>query len=136
MSDARAIAAELKRIHSNITDLAEGVMRLACLLDGSIPQGDTGSPFLTEAKMAERLGLTRRALESKRSKKLIPEHTWMKHGGRVFYNVQAYDDWIEAEWQKHLGQIPTLTQRPHRAKQTTKSMSQLSFNKAGLPILR
>ncbi|OQR35185.1 hypothetical protein BWR15_14685 [Pseudomonas sp. T] len=136
MTDSRAISAQLKMIHSTITDLAEGVMHLACLLDGSIQPHDTGSPFLTEEKMAERLGLSRRALESKRSKKLIPEGSWMKHGGRIIYNVQAYDDWMEGEWQKHLRNVSAITNRPRNGKQTVRSLAQLSANKDGLPILR
>ena len=57
-------------------------------------------PFdkVPEAKMAEILGTTARALESKRARGVIPNGVWNKINNRIFYSVRRYEAWLESLW--------------------------------------
>mgnify|MGYP001760072469 CR=1 FL=1 len=53
---------------------------------------------VTEQRMAEILGCTKRALEGRRQRGSIPEGVWMKHGRRIIYSKRRYDEWLESLW--------------------------------------
>src|SRR5471030_2323557 len=53
---------------------------------------------LTEKQMAERLGTTVKALQSRRSRNQIPEGVWNKFGHHIMYSVRRYDEWLESLW--------------------------------------
>ncbi|WP_459205952.1 hypothetical protein ACSMEV_15570 [Pseudomonas sp. MLB6B] len=53
---------------------------------------------VTEQRMADLLGCTKRALEGRRLRAAIPEGVWMKHGGRIIYSKKRYDEWLESQW--------------------------------------
>ncbi|MOA56291.1 hypothetical protein D3C78_1802450 [compost metagenome] len=48
--------------------------------------------------MAELVGTTKRALEGKRSRGVIPEGVWKKIDGRIFYSIRRYEAWLEGSW--------------------------------------
>ncbi|WLG37650.1 hypothetical protein [Pseudomonas rhodesiae] len=51
-----------------------------------------------EARMAEIIGTTKRALEGKRDRRVIPEGVWNKIDGRIFYSLRRYEAWLESQW--------------------------------------
>ncbi|MDT3716277.1 hypothetical protein QVM48_22235 [Pseudomonas soli] len=56
------------------------------------------SDKVPEEKMAELIGTTKRALEGKRSRGVIPEGVWKKIDGRIFYSIRRYEAWLEGSW--------------------------------------
>ncbi|MDH0640453.1 hypothetical protein N5D52_26375 [Pseudomonas sp. GD03860] len=56
------------------------------------------SDKVPEDRMAELIGTTKRALEGKRSRGVIPEGVWRKIDGRIFYSIRRYEAWLEGEW--------------------------------------
>ncbi|MCY1550701.1 hypothetical protein D9M68_869720 [compost metagenome] len=48
--------------------------------------------------MAEHLGITFRALQTRRLKKKIPYGVWNKINGDVIYSIRRYEAWIESTW--------------------------------------
>ena len=63
-----------------------------------------------ESKMAELLGTTKRALESKRDRGVIPEGVWKKIDGRIFYSIRRYEAWLDNEWDSQLGSNTSASQ--------------------------
>ncbi|MCY1302985.1 hypothetical protein D9M70_526720 [compost metagenome] len=53
---------------------------------------------LSEEEMAARLGITFRALQTRRLKKKIPHGVWNKINGDVIYSVKRYEAWLESTW--------------------------------------
>ncbi|MDP3668091.1 MAG: hypothetical protein Q8R69_00145 [Telluria sp.] len=53
---------------------------------------------VTEARMAELYGTTRRALQSKRFRKVIPEDVWTMIDGKIYYSIRRYEEWLEKQW--------------------------------------
>jgi hypothetical protein len=53
---------------------------------------------LSEEKMAELLGTTKRALQARRARKQIPEGVWIKNGRQIIYSKRRYDEWLESQW--------------------------------------
>ncbi|WP_244152915.1 hypothetical protein [Pseudomonas peli] len=53
---------------------------------------------ISEEKMAELLGTTKRALQAKRARKQIPEGVWLKIGRNIIYSLRRYDEWLESQW--------------------------------------
>lgn len=51
-----------------------------------------------EAKLAELIGTTQKALERRREKKLIPKGVWQKLDGRIIYSISRYNEWQESQW--------------------------------------
>jgi hypothetical protein len=51
-----------------------------------------------EARMAEIIGTTKRALEGKRDRGVIPKGVWNKLDGRIFYSLRRYEAWLESQW--------------------------------------
>lgn len=133
MIEANAVADELRNVHSLIIGLAESVLRLAELLDQPVLDPGAGSTFLTEDKMAERLGTTLAALRTRRFRKQIPDSVWMKQGRKALYNVQAYEAWLEMEWQGRMCNL-AATQQLQRQVKRRKSYK-LKHGQAPYPLL-
>ena len=53
---------------------------------------------VSEEKMAELLGTTKRALQARRARKQIPEGVWIKNGRQIIYSKRRYDEWLESQW--------------------------------------
>ena len=53
---------------------------------------------VTEQRMAELLGCTKRSLEGRRLRSVFPEGVWMKIHGRIMYSKRRYDEWLESQW--------------------------------------
>ena len=51
-----------------------------------------------EVRMAEIIGTTKRALEGKRDRGVIPEGVWNKIDNRIFYSIRRYEAWLESQW--------------------------------------
>jgi hypothetical protein len=58
-------------------------------------------PFdkVPEERMALLLGTTKRALEGKRARGIIPDGVWNKIDNRVFYSIRRYEAWQESQWE-------------------------------------
>lgn len=53
---------------------------------------------ISEEEMAERLGITKRALQTRRLRGQIPFGVWNKFGRDVIYSVRRYEEWLERVW--------------------------------------
>lgn len=53
---------------------------------------------VSEEQMAELLGTTRRALERKRQRGVIPPNVYAMIDGRIVYSIRRHDAWIESLW--------------------------------------
>ncbi|CAI8878475.1 HTH_17 domain-containing protein [Pseudomonas donghuensis] len=65
-------------------------------MNNDIAPGDVDK--VTEQRMAELLGCTKRALEGRRLRGVLPEGIWIKHHGRIIYSKKRYDEWLESQW--------------------------------------
>ena len=59
-------------------------------MNNDIAPGDVDK--VTEQRMAELLGCTKRALEGRRLRDVLPEGIWIKHHGRIIYSKKRYDE--------------------------------------------
>ena len=67
---------------------------------------DTAEPSLAtyhldkipEDKMAELVGTTRRALQGKRARGVIPKGVWNTIDSRIYYSLRRYEAWLESQW--------------------------------------
>jgi len=53
---------------------------------------------VSEEVMARILGISFRALATRRARKQIPEGVWNKLGNRIMYSRKRYYEWEEAQW--------------------------------------
>ncbi|WP_371319469.1 hypothetical protein [Pseudomonas sp. PDM29] len=53
---------------------------------------------VSEEAMARILGISFRALATRRARKQIPEGVWNKLGNRIMYSRKRYYEWEEAQW--------------------------------------
>ena len=53
---------------------------------------------VSEEIMAHILGISFRALATRRARKQIPEGVWNKVGNRIMYSRKRYYEWEEAQW--------------------------------------
>lgn len=51
-----------------------------------------------EARLAELIGTTSKALEHKRLAGIIPRGIWEKVNGRIMYSLERYNTWAENQW--------------------------------------
>ncbi|MGH8328954.1 MAG: hypothetical protein ACRER3_01350 [Pseudomonas fluorescens] len=51
-----------------------------------------------EARLAELIGTTSKALEHKRLSGAIPLGVWAKVNGRIMYSLERYNTWAENQW--------------------------------------
>lgn len=60
--------------------------------------GDHPVDKVLEAKLAELVGTTAKALARKRERRVIPEGVWQKLDGRILYSISRYNAWVENQW--------------------------------------
>ncbi|MDD0972471.1 hypothetical protein [Pseudomonas fontis] len=53
---------------------------------------------VTEERMAELLGITLRALQTRRQRGKIPEGIWNRNGRSITYSRWRYEEWLESLW--------------------------------------
>ncbi|MHB2138015.1 hypothetical protein ACX64L_08630 [Pseudomonas monsensis] len=53
---------------------------------------------IPEDKMAELVGTTRRALQGKRARGVIPKGVWNSIDSRIYYSLRRYEAWLESQW--------------------------------------
>jgi len=53
---------------------------------------------IPEDKMAELVGTTRRALQGKRARGVIPKGVWNTIDSRIYYSLRRYEAWLESQW--------------------------------------
>ncbi|KRV73404.1 hypothetical protein [Pseudomonas citronellolis] len=121
MTESSSIAGELRAIRSQISALAESVGRLADLLDRLSRDWTGGERFLAEAQMAEHLGTTLAALRTRRFRKQIPDSVWMRQGRKVLYSTEAYERWLESEWDERIDGLAPAVQRQQPVKRRMNS---------------
>lgn len=98
MSDKDPLVALLGRVHEHLVGLSTAVQELAAQIERQQPSRVRN--LLTEAQMAEYLGITKKALAGRRYRKDFPEEACEKLGGSWFYSVKAYEEWLERLWEQ------------------------------------
>ncbi|AGI26489.1 hypothetical protein H681_23110 [Pseudomonas sp. ATCC 13867] len=121
--DAGAIADVLREIHTQIIRIADGVQRLAELLDEPGQRRCIASRFLSEEQFAKLLGTSVASLRTRRFRKQIPESIWVKDGRRTLYSVEAYEQWVQTQLQSRLNSVPSQQQKTRRGKRLAKPSS-------------
>ncbi|WP_256584317.1 hypothetical protein [Pseudomonas sp. Irchel 3F6] len=53
---------------------------------------------IPEEKMAELVGTSRRALQGKRARGVIPKGVWNTIDSRIYYSLRRYEAWLESQW--------------------------------------
>ncbi|MNT13172.1 hypothetical protein D3C72_1481320 [compost metagenome] len=53
---------------------------------------------VTEERMADLLGITLRALQTRRQRGKIPEGVWNRQGRNIMYSRWRYEEWLESLW--------------------------------------
>jgi len=53
---------------------------------------------IPEFKMAELIGTSRRALQGKRARGVIPKGVWNTIDSRIYYSIRRYEAWLESQW--------------------------------------
>lgn len=77
---------------------------------------ESATDKLTEQQMAADLGITHRALRTRRHRGKIPEGVWMKVGRVTYYSRQKYEQWLESVWPADVGQKVVVTSPRARRK--------------------
>ncbi|MDD1002179.1 hypothetical protein [Pseudomonas sp. TNT2022 ID642] len=76
--------------------LAEGYKPVDDDADLSLPTYHLDK--IPEDKMAELVGTTRRALQGKRARGVIPKGVWNTIDNRIYYSIRRYEAWLESQW--------------------------------------
>ncbi|MFJ2388652.1 hypothetical protein [Pseudomonas koreensis] len=76
--------------------LAEGYTHLDDVEESSLPTYHLDK--IPEDKMAELVGTTRRALQGKRARGVIPKGVWNTIDSRIYYSLRRYEAWLESQW--------------------------------------
>ncbi len=99
----KVLAAEIYRRLSS-ERAARDVCEVACIRPASPLTTVELAPSdkLTEMQMADELGTSLKALQHRRYRGQIPEGVWMKHGRKIYYSLQRYDEWLESVWKPKL----------------------------------
>ncbi|MHC8396109.1 DUF4224 domain-containing protein [Pseudomonas sp. LB3P93] len=63
---------------------------------------------VSESIMADILGTTRRALQGKRARAVLPEGVWSKVDGSILYSVKRYEAFLDAYWPAYTPVTDTL----------------------------
>ncbi len=53
---------------------------------------------VSESVMADILGTTRRALQGKRARGVLPVGVWVKVDGSILYSIKRFDEFLDAHW--------------------------------------
>ncbi|QXH68622.1 DUF4224 domain-containing protein [Pseudomonas asgharzadehiana] len=97
--------------------LAEPAAELSLEPQASLVEMTDSWDKVTESLMAELLGVTRRALEGRRSTGAIPADIWRKVDGRVMYSMKRYEAFLERHWSPFLEPVNSPSKKPaHRKK--------------------
>lgn len=56
------------------------------------------SDKVAEKHFAEMVHTTRRALQGKRQRGIIPKGVWNEIDGQVYYSIERYEAWLESLW--------------------------------------
>ncbi|WP_338523320.1 hypothetical protein NUH87_26555 [Pseudomonas batumici] len=56
------------------------------------------SDKIAEKNFAEMVGTTRRALQGKRQRGIIPKGVWNEIDGQIYYSIRRYEAWLESLW--------------------------------------
>ncbi|WP_240996696.1 hypothetical protein [Pseudomonas viridiflava] len=76
--------------------LAEGYTQCGEAAEPSLPTYHLDK--IPEDKMAELVGTTRRALQGKRARGVIPKGVWNSIDSRIYYSLRRYEAWLESQW--------------------------------------
>lgn len=98
-------------------DLAEPAAELPLESQASLVELTDSWDKVTESLMAELLGVTRRALEGRRSTGAIPGDIWRKVDGRVMYSMKRYEAFLEGHWPEFVEPVSTANRKPAHRKQ-------------------
>jgi hypothetical protein len=60
--------------------------------------GEYLSDKVAEKNFAEMVGTTRRALQGKRQRNIIPRGVWNEIDGQIYYSIRRYEAWLESLW--------------------------------------
>jgi hypothetical protein len=83
-----------------------------------------------EARLAELIGTTARALENKRQSGVIPQGVWEKINGRIMYSLERYNEWAEKQW------VCRQASRSEAKPSASASRTKASVGASRLPIAR
>lgn len=119
MSKPDSIVEQFRLLQKQLAEMSEAVGELAELFDQR--SRENRPDMLTEMQMAEHLGITKRAIQSRRSRGQIPSEVCQKIGPTWFYSLKRYEAWLESQWP--IGAIPQPTISESRGK-TRKSARQ------------
>ncbi|MNP28719.1 Helix-turn-helix domain protein [compost metagenome] len=64
--------------------------------------------MLTEVQMAEHLGITKRAIQGRRSRGQIPPEVCQKIGSTWFYSLKRFEAWLESQWPTEYRSMPPI----------------------------
>ena len=78
------------------TQLGENVAHIEDAAESSLPTYHLDK--IPEDKMAELVGTTRRALQGKRARGVIPKGVWNSIDSRIYYSIRRYEAWLESLW--------------------------------------
>ncbi len=96
MSNPDPIAEQFKRIRALLMELSTASGQLAELFEGRAHQNLPET--LTEPQMATHLGITKRAIQGRRSRGQIPPEVCQKVRSTWFYSLRRYEDWLKSLW--------------------------------------
>lgn len=57
------------------------------------------SDKIPEKEFALLVGTTKRALEGKRQRGVIPRGVWNEYDGKIYYSFWRYEKWLESQWE-------------------------------------
>ena len=76
--------------------LGENVAHIEDAAESSLPTYQLDK--IPEDKMVELVGTTRRALQGKRARGVIPKGVWNNIDSRIYYSIRRYEAWLESQW--------------------------------------
>ncbi|MDH4871994.1 helix-turn-helix domain-containing protein [Pseudomonas sp. BN515] len=105
MSKPDPIGEQFRLLQKQLAEIRETIGELAELFE---QRSRVNRPdMLTEVQMAEHLGITKRAIQGRRSRGQIPPEVCQKIGSTWFYSLKRYEAWLESQWP--IGAIPQPT---------------------------
>lgn len=98
MSDQQSVSVLLQQFQDQLQSMSSVVGQLAELAACAEKRGGVGREFLSERQMAEYLGISKRAIESRRSAGKYPPDVCIKIHGSWIYSLSRYEAWLESMW--------------------------------------
>ncbi|MGC8099881.1 hypothetical protein [Metapseudomonas otitidis] len=90
------IAESFRALQKRLDEVSAIVGELAELFEAK--SKESLPDMLTEAQMAEHLGISIRAIRTRRARGQIPAEVYLKAGSRYHYSLSRYEAWIESLW--------------------------------------